>query len=213
MKITTNGVTLFVVIERARKEKRGQRCSIEQLNLTPKMVSLKRFVEIFPLEDGVEEQLVVFARSLDKVNIDQKTVALFFGGDEWALRVNADLKAKGFNNGMAMSLLLFRLLLPVKIKKEKKGEGYSGFYFNQGVEVDFTHLQLLCDDEKVLEAGPMFFIRHGYIISSCEKNIYGPVLEEQSTSSLVYGACARMRKVDCRNILSPYHFVSKKGVL
>ncbi len=211
MKITPNGVALFAAVEMARKEKKNQKCDLLQAELivAPKMLSLERFAEIFPLEAGVKDRVAAFTKNLGKANIDGVTVALFFGGDECAEYVKADLREKGFVNGAAMALLLFRLLLPIKIKKEKKGEGYSGLYFNNGAEVIFTHLQLLCGNADILEAGPMFFTRYGYIISSCEKRIYGPVLEEQAVSSLIYGACARRGVVDCRKILSPLHFVKK----
>ncbi|MEI6588160.1 MAG: hypothetical protein WCO05_04410 [Candidatus Moraniibacteriota bacterium] len=211
MKITPNGVALFAAIEMARKEKKNQKCDLLQTELTvaPKMLSLEHFVEIFPLEVGVRDRIVAFTKNLGKANIDGVTVALFFGGDECAEYVKADLREKGFVNGAAMALLLFRLLMPIKIKKAKKGEGYSGLYVNNGAEVIFTHLQLLCGNADIIEAGPVFFTCYGYIISSCEKRIYGPVLEEQVVSEIIYGACARIGAVDCRKILSPLHFIKR----
>lgn len=210
MKITENGVALLMAIERARREKKGQLCNLEQSDriASPRLISLQRFNEIFQLEGGVSERIEAFAKSLNKLTIDEKTIALFFGGSEYISYARKDLQEKGFRNGPAMALLLFHLLLPVKIKREKRGD-YSGIYINDAVQVDFIHLKLLCDNENILERGSTFFVRYGYIVKPCEKKIYGPVMEQQFDDSEFFNLCARIGVVDCRKIISPYHYIQK----
>ncbi|MCX6761648.1 MAG: hypothetical protein NTY33_02275 [Candidatus Moranbacteria bacterium] len=211
MKLTKNGLALLSGIVRSCMAKRAEEFSCEQLELSdnPKMLSLEKFKQIFPLEMGTADRLSVFAKTLEKENIDEQTIALFFGGEEHIRYAIEDIRDKGIRNGMAKLLLVFHMLLPLRITKSKEGS-YFGLYSNQGLEIIFKNIQsVLCGDEQI-EVGQLAFVHYGYIVQSAGKKLCEAVLEEQSNNGKLIDACMRTATIDCGKLLSAFYLMKKR---
>jgi hydrogenase maturation factor len=211
MKLTKNGLALLSGIVRSCMAKRAENCSDDQLIIStePKMISLDKFRQIFPLEAGTAERLVNFTKALKKETIDEETVALFFGGEEHIRYAINNIREQGVKNGIAKLLLVFHMLVPVKILKEKDG-AYYGLYNNQGIEIFFRNIQsVLCGDAK-LAIGQFVFVHYGYVIRAAGKKRCETVLDEQSNSNKFIEACMRTATIDCGKLLAAFQPMRKR---
>jgi hypothetical protein len=181
MKIARNGSLLLAGIVRSYVTKRAEKLSCELLDFfaNPKTILLERFLQFFPMDAGLVDRLVTFTKTIGKEHIDQEAVALFFGGEEYAKYIGADIKKRLIHNGMAMVLLIFHMLLPVEIKKRRKSGLYDGLYLNNSHEIILKNIQPVLCDKFQIELGQMVFVHHGYIIGRATEKLYPAVLEAQ----------------------------------
>ena len=211
MKLTKNGLALLAGIVRSCMTKKGEQFSCDQLDLfsNPKMVSLEKFRQIFPFEADMAKNLISFAEELKKENIDEETVALFFGGDNHVEHSVEQIRSQGIKNGVAKILLVFHMLLPVQILKDKK-DAYSGLYSNHGLEIIFRNIQsVLCNGAR-LEVGQTVFIHYGYAVRLASKKLSEVVIEEQSSNTRLIDACMRTATIDCGKLISAFELMRKR---
>lgn len=211
MKLTQNGLALLAGIVRSCMAKRAEEVNCQQLafSVNPKMVSMEKFRQVFPLELETAERLILFSRNLKKENIDEEAVALFFGGEDHINYALKDIRDQGLRNGMAKIFLIFHMMLPVKITREKNNS-YTGLYVNQGIVIVFKNLQLIpCGDEQ-FEVGQSMFIHYGYIVRLANKKLCQAVLDEQSDNTRFIDACMRTYTIDCGKLLSSFHLMRRR---
>lgn len=209
MKITPNGLRLLTAINMAHLERKNQLCGLLPLDapIAPKMLSLDEFYTRFPEERGEKEGLVALAKKLNEENINQRVALLFFGGDEHARSVKANLLAKGFHGAALNSLVLFGTLLAVRIEKLTK-KGLFGTYMNNSAEVLFTGISLLCWREA--KVNERYLLWRGYVIGHCSKQAEEILVDAQCDSEILSEACFRVGTVNLDKIPSPEHYLPRK---
>ena len=210
MKLTPNGVRLFIAIELARREKRKQVCDTPSLDagITPKMLPLEGLLKEFPMDEAGITRLKELTGRLGEKKINRKVIAMFFGGEEYAALRSNDLLGKGFCNSMLWSLLLFGTLLPIKITKERSGSFKGQYVSDNGAVVEFTNIWSLCRQSIIV--GRMYFLWYGYVLDACPKEISEALIEDQSDSVPLSDATTRVGAINLKKIFSPEHVLKKK---
>lgn len=210
MEVTLNGALLLAGIARSFRMKRKEDpdCRLQALLENPKAVLLEDFLQHSPLDTGIVERLVVFAKILGKASIDLEAVILFFGGEEYAKSVRADIKEKRFTNGEAKALWIFQMLMPVEITSETRGV-YCGTYLNNGHVVVFRNIRSVLCDKNPIGIGQMVFVHEGYIVKKAIR-FYNSILRVQHDIEGFVEAWMGAREVNCDKFFPTLLLLGKK---
>lgn len=206
MKLNMKGACLLAGVVATCMAKRGEKPTDRQLELLLAKrsgeISLKEFRRIFPLEHGTAERIVDFTKKIvEKEIIDDQAVARFFGGKEHINYALNDISEQGVSGGLAKLLLIFHLLLPVEIRKDKKR--ILGVYANQEIELILHDIQVLSSE---IYTGQRVLVHYGYAICECDKKMHQVILEEQSSSLVFLEACSHFGSIDCGKLLRAFKF-------
>lgn len=212
MKLSASGLELLAGIVATCMAKRGEEPTVRQLELLSrgqdKELSLEEFRHIFPLEHGTAERIVDFAQKIGRRKIDDQTVACFFGGKEHINYALNDISDQGVSGALTKILLVFHLLLPVEIQKDKKK--LIGMYVNAGTEIMLHDIQALPINGLEIFVGQRVLVHYGYVICTCrDKKVYQAILDEQSSSSVFLEACSRFGSIDCGRLLRAFRTIKQ----